>query len=107
MLKFFGISLAALLTVGAIAFCFNDRELSFVENEKDFKINFARAVCLADGVVLGMSGSLICLRLFQWLSRRKLKLLSQLEEIAGIFALYSLVVGSILCLIDFQAVTTF
>ena len=95
-----------LVTVATIALCFHDRQLSFVDKANNNKEAFSKAVCMADGIVVGMSLSLLSLRLFQRISQRKLEIEKNLEEIAGSFALYSVTVGTILCIIDIKSLTT-
>lgn len=94
-----------IVTFAAIILFFDDRQLDFAV-EKDAFRGFTKAVCMADGIVFGVTLSGVMLEFFQRFIREPIGHLATIAEIRYLFGLYSITVGTILSIFGWPGVTT-
>lgn len=99
--------IAATITSLIVMLCAYDRGLNLLDSTSELKLACAKAVCTADGIAQGLS---VCLLFFNrshfWKHHAK-KLIVAMEEWAGVFATYSLIVGPMLLVVDYTSMTLY
>ncbi|MBT5020692.1 MAG: hypothetical protein HON04_18325 [Planctomicrobium sp.] len=94
------------VTISSVWFNFHDRRLDFAQ-VKDFLPAITKAICLADGIVMGVTLSIFVIELAYQLHLTDGLLKNELKTLALPFATYSLIFGFVLLMNDMIKITAF